>query len=100
MLFRSLSILTTVFGTASRDEAKEQIPSFMAEATPDQKAVFEKTGELPPPWGQKVLAEGMSMGFVAATVMVLLAVVVAVVAIKVRKTDLEALSGAAGPGVA
>ena len=95
-----LSILTTVFGTASRDEAKEQIPSFMAQATPDQKAVFERTGELPPPWGQKVLAEGMSMGFVAATVMVLLAVVVAVVAIKVRKTDLEALSGAAGPGVA
>ncbi|WP_407566362.1 MFS transporter [Streptomyces sp. 184] len=95
-----LSILTTVFGTASRDEAEKQVPAFLEAATPAQKAAFEKSGELPPPWSQKVLAEGMSQGFLAATAMVLLAVIVAAVAIKVRKSDLEALSGSAGPGVA
>ncbi|GAA1499592.1 MFS transporter [Streptomyces synnematoformans] len=95
-----LSILTTVFGTASRDEAEKQLPSFMAEATPEQKAVLEKSGELPPPWGQEVLSEGMSQAFLAGTAMVVLAVIVAVVAIKVRKSDLEALSGMAGPGAA
>ncbi|MGW3829420.1 MFS transporter, partial [Streptomyces sp. NPDC005071] len=33
-----LSILTTVFGSASTDEAKKQLPKFFADGTPEQKA--------------------------------------------------------------
>src|SRR5690606_32898700 len=38
-----LALLTTVFGTASRDEAKQQIPRFLAEAPPEQQAEFART---------------------------------------------------------
>ncbi|MGW2561955.1 MFS transporter [Streptomyces sp. NPDC001514] len=91
-----LSILVTVFGTASRDEAEKQVPSFLAESTPEQQAEFAKTHELPAPWGHEVLTEGISTSFTAAVGMVLLALLTAVVVIRVRKSDLEALSGAAG----
>ncbi|MEU2155974.1 MFS transporter [Streptomyces sp. NPDC019396] len=91
-----LSILVTVFGTASRDEAQKQVPSFLAQSSPEQKAQFAKTGELPAPWGHEVLAEGISTSFVAAVAMVLIALLTAVVVVRVRKSDLEALSGAAG----
>ncbi|MGW6155896.1 MFS transporter [Streptomyces sp. NPDC055144] len=91
-----LSILTTVFGTASRNEAKDQIPSFMAQATPEQKAEFARTHQLPAPWGHHVLAEGISTAFIPAAAMALLALVVATVVIRVRKSDLEALAGTAG----
>jgi EmrB/QacA subfamily drug resistance transporter len=92
-----LSILTTVFGTASRDEAKQQLPDFMAHASPEQKAAFLKSHELPAPWGHEVLAHGISTAFVPAAAMAVLALLVSLVVIKVRKSDLEALSGAAGP---
>ncbi|MFD7442725.1 MFS transporter [Streptomyces sp. NPDC059909] len=91
-----LSILVTVFGTASRDEAGKQVPSFLAQATPEQQAEFAKTQELPAPWGHEVLTEGISTSFTAAVGMVLLALLTAVVVIRVRKSDLDALSGAAG----
>ena len=90
-----LSILVTVFGTAGREEAKEQLPSFLAVATPEQKAEFAATKELPAPWGHEVLTSGISTAFQAAVGMVLLALVTAVVVIRVRKSDLEALSGKA-----
>ncbi|MGV9878128.1 MFS transporter [Streptomyces sp. NPDC003006] len=96
-----LSILTTVFGTASRDEAKEQMADFMAHGTPEQKAEFAKTHELPAPWGHEVLSEGISTAFIPAVAMALLALATATLVIRVRKSDLEALSGtasAAGPG--
>ncbi|MGP3923791.1 MULTISPECIES: MFS transporter [unclassified Streptomyces] len=93
-----LSILVTVFGTASRNEAERQVPSFMAQATPGQKAEFAKSHELPAPWGHHVLAEGISTAFVAGAGMVLLALVIAVVVVRVRKSDLEALGGVAGAG--
>ncbi|AKH87050.1 MFS transporter [Streptomyces sp. CNQ-509] len=93
-----LSILTTVYGTASRDEAEKQIPAFMDKGSPEQIAGFEKSGELPPPWSKEVLTVGMSQAFVAATAMVVFAVLIAAVAIKVRKADIEALSGMTGPG--
>ncbi|MFD9504406.1 MFS transporter [Streptomyces sp. NPDC060035] len=96
-----LSILVTVFGTASRNEAEKQLPSFMAQATPEQKAEFARTRELPAPWGHDVLTHGISTAFTAAVAMVALALLTALLVIRVRKSDLEALSGksaAAGPG--
>ncbi|MGW7265591.1 MFS transporter [Streptomyces sp. NPDC054842] len=92
-----LSILTTVFGSASRDEAEKQLPSFLADASPEQKAEFAKTHQLPAPWGHEVLAEGISGAFVPAAAMAVLALIVATLVIKVRKSDLDALAGTAGP---
>ncbi|BBC32428.1 Transmembrane efflux protein [Streptomyces graminofaciens] len=92
-----LSILTTVFGTASRDEAEKQLPNFMANGTAEQKAEFAKTGQLPAPWGHEVLAQGISTAFVPAASMALLALVTAALVIRVRKSDLDALAGTAGP---
>ncbi|GAA3836424.1 MFS transporter [Streptomyces chiangmaiensis] len=91
-----LSILTTVFGTASRDEAEKQVPNLMANGTAEQKAEFAKTHQLPAPWGHEVLAHSISTAFVPAVAMAVLALATAAVVIRVRKSDLEALSGAAG----
>jgi EmrB/QacA subfamily drug resistance transporter len=92
-----LSILTTVFGTASQNEADKQIPKFMANGAPEQKAEFAKTHLLPAPWGHEVLAHGISTAFIPAAAMAVLALITATVVIRVRKSDLEALAGAAGP---
>ncbi|MGW8352038.1 MFS transporter [Streptomyces wedmorensis] len=95
-----LSILVTVFGTASREEGARQGQAFFAAATPEQKAEFAKTGQLPAPWAHEVLTSGIASAFMAAAVMALIALVTAVLMIRVRKSDLEALSGraeAAGP---
>ncbi|MFB7499030.1 MFS transporter [Streptomyces sp. NPDC056161] len=94
-----LSILTTVFGSASKDEATKQLPKFLADGSPAQKAEFAKTQQLPAPWGHEVLAQGISTAFVPAAAMAVLALATAWLVIKVRKSDLEALSGAAGPGI-
>ncbi|MER5181945.1 MFS transporter [Streptomyces sp. NPDC002896] len=91
-----LSILTTVFGTASRDEVKVQLPDFMANGTAEQKAAFAKSGQLPPPWGHEVLAHGISTAFIPAAAMAVLALLTATLLIRVRKSDLEALAGTAG----
>ncbi|MEU1123602.1 MFS transporter [Streptomyces sp. NPDC005899] len=97
-----LSILVTVFGTAGRNEAEKQIPAFMAQATPEQKAEFARTRELPGPWGHEVLTHSISTAFTAAVAMVALALLTAALVIRVRRSDLEALSGtsaAVGAGV-
>ncbi|MFF6998327.1 MFS transporter [Streptomyces sp. NPDC008313] len=90
-----LSILTTVFGTASRDEAEKQMPGFLADSSAEQKAELARTHQLPAPWGHEVLAEGISTAFVPAVGMALLALLTAGLVIRVRKSDLEALSGTA-----
>ncbi|OIJ87972.1 MFS transporter [Streptomyces colonosanans] len=92
-----LSILTTVFGTASRNEAAKQIPKFLTDGTAEQKAEFARTHRLPAPWGHEVLAHGISMAFILAAAMAVLALATAASVIRVRKSDLEALAGAAGP---
>ncbi|MFI7319001.1 MFS transporter [Streptomyces venezuelae] len=95
-----LSILTTVFGTASRNEAEDQVADFMAHASPEQKAEFAKTHELPAPWSHEILAEGISTAFIPAAAMAVLALITAALVIRVRKSDLDALAGtasAAGP---
>lgn len=93
------ALLTTVFGSASTDEAEKQLPKFLAEGSAEQKAEFARTGQLPAPWGHEVLAHGISTAFVPAAAMAALAVVISALVIRVRKSDLEALSGTAGPVV-
>ncbi|MFI1143188.1 MFS transporter [Streptomyces sp. NPDC020780] len=96
-----LSILVTVFGTASRNEAVDQVPRFLAEATPAQRLEFRRTGALPGRWGDEVLASGVSSAFVAATAMAVVAALIALFVIQVRASDLERLRGATtGPPVA
>ncbi|WP_053761393.1 MULTISPECIES: MFS transporter [Streptomyces] len=92
-----LSILTTVFGTASANEAENQMPHFLAEASAEQKAEFAQTHQLPAPWGHEVLSHGISTAFIPAAAMAVLAVATAWWVIRVRKSDLESLAGTAGP---
>jgi EmrB/QacA subfamily drug resistance transporter len=94
-----LSILTTVFGSASKDEAKKQLPKFLADGSAEQKAQFAKTHQLPAPWAHDVLAHGISTAFVPAAAMAALALATAWLVIRVRKSDLESLAGTAGPGI-
>src|SRR5690606_8912150 len=94
-----LALLPTAFGTASRDEAEKQMPPLLAESTPQQQAEFAQTHQLPAPWGHEVLAQGISAAFIPAAAMAVLALVTAGLVIRVRKSDLEALSGTAGPGM-
>ncbi|WST98633.1 MFS transporter [Streptomyces erythrochromogenes] len=88
-----LSILVTVYGTASRNEAKEQVPDFLATAGPVQKAFFERTGQLPKPWGDQVLTSGISTAFVVAALFTLVGAAIALFVIQVRPSDLERLQG-------
>ncbi|KUL37079.1 MFS transporter [Streptomyces regalis] len=91
-----LSILTTIFSSASEDEAGKQIPKFLAEGSAEQKAQFAKTHSLPAPWSDSVLAHGIGYAFIAAASLAVLAAVIALFVIQVRKSDLEALSGKSG----
>src|SRR5690606_22372053 len=59
-----LALLTTVFGTASRDEADKQVAAFLAEGTAEQTAEFAQTRQLPAPWGHEVLTQGISTAFI------------------------------------
>jgi EmrB/QacA subfamily drug resistance transporter len=95
-----LSILVTVFGTASRTEAETQVPQFMANATPAQQAQFAQTGNLPAPWGHEVLAAGVSNAFVAAAALFTAAFLIALFVIRVRKEDLDRLRGEENAGAA
>ncbi|MEU9381646.1 MFS transporter [Streptomyces sp. NPDC048279] len=94
-----LSILTTVFGSASKDEVKKQLPKLLADGSPQQKAEFARSHQLPAPWGHEVLAHGISTAFIPAAAMAALGLLTAWLVIKVRKSDLEALAGTAGPGL-
>ncbi|WP_326701452.1 MFS transporter [Streptomyces sp. NBC_01754] len=90
-----LSILVTVFGTASRNEATRQIHRFLSEATPAQKLEFRRTRQLPRPWGDQVLASGISTAFVVSVVFAIAAALVALFVVQVRASDLERLRGGA-----
>ncbi|MFB7297219.1 MFS transporter [Streptomyces rubiginosohelvolus] len=92
-----LSILVTTFGTASRNEAKVQEPSFREEATRAQLEEAGRTGQLPPPWGDEVLTSGVSSAFVVAACFAVLAALVALFVIQVRPADLARLQGGATP---
>jgi hypothetical protein len=91
-----LSILVTVFGTASRNEATHQAGKFLAEATPALRAQFQQTGQLPPPYANSVLAHGISTSFELSVVFAALALVVAIVVLRTRP---HAEAEAAMPGM-
>ncbi|MBT2452020.1 MFS transporter [Streptomyces sp. ISL-43] len=88
-----LSILVTVFGTASRNEAKDQAGAFLGTATPEQKAFFARTKQFPKPWSDQVLTSGVSAAFVAAAAFTLIAALTALFVIQVRPSDLARLQG-------
>ncbi|WP_420717939.1 MFS transporter [Streptomyces sp. H34-S4] len=88
-----LSILVTVFGTASRNEAKDQAGSFLRTATPEQKLFFARTKQYPKPWSDQVLTSGVSAAFVAAAVFTLVTALIALFVIQVRPSDLARLQG-------
>ncbi|MEV6781781.1 MFS transporter [Streptomyces sp. NPDC051098] len=92
-----LAILVTVFGTASRHEAEDQIADFAANATPAERLIFQRTGQLPAHWGDEVLTSGVSAAFVVAAIFTLIAAVIALLVIQVRPSDLERLKGGATP---
>ncbi|HKF00181.1 MAG TPA: MFS transporter [Actinomycetes bacterium] len=77
-----LSILVTVFGTASRHAAGDQVADFMANATPELRAAFQQSGQLPPPWAERILAHGISTSFQAAVVFALIALVACVAVVR------------------
>jgi hypothetical protein len=79
-----LSILVTVFGTASRSEATRVVGQFLATAPPEAKAQFQQTGQLPAPWADQILAHGISTAFQVAVVFAALALAVALVVVRAR----------------
>ncbi|MFI6340218.1 MFS transporter [Streptomyces sp. NPDC050535] len=88
-----LSVLVTVFGTASRNEATDQAARFMADASPAQRLEFRRTGQLPKPWSDQVLASGVSSAFVVAAIFAVVAALIALFVIQVRPDDLKRLQG-------
>ncbi|RNL73142.1 MFS transporter [Streptomyces sp. I6] len=93
-----LSVLVTVFGAAAARESARQTPDFLARATPPQRLLHQRSGQLPPPWGEQVLAAGTSAAFVLAAVFTGVAALIALLVIQVRPSDLARLKGRAGPG--
>jgi MFS family permease len=93
-----LSILVTMYGTASTNEAGKQVPDFLRQATPAERVRFERTGQLPKPWSDEILTAGVSAAFIVAAIFTAVAAVIALLVIQVRPSDLERLKGGAGPG--
>ncbi|MCX3288286.1 MFS transporter [Streptomyces luteogriseus] len=93
-----LSILVTMYGTASTNEADKQVPDFLQQATPAERIRFERTGQLPKPWSDEILTAGVSAAFIMAAIFTAVAALIALVVIQVRPSDLERLKGGAGPG--
>src|SRR5690606_29545396 len=93
-----LSILVTMYGTASRNEAEKQVPRFLQQATPAERMRFQRTGELPSPWGDQVLTSGVSAAFIMAAILAALAALIAFLAVQVRPSDLDRLQGNTDPG--
>ncbi|MER6297956.1 MFS transporter [Kitasatospora sp. NPDC001539] len=77
-----LSILVTVYGTASRNEARNQVGAFLQHATPQQAAQFRASGKLPAPYSSEVLVHGISSAFQLGLVFAALAALIAVFVIK------------------
>jgi EmrB/QacA subfamily drug resistance transporter len=79
-----LSILVTVFGTASRNETTRLVGQFLATAPPEAQAQFQQTGQLPAPYADQVLAHGISTSFQLAVVFAALALAVTLVVVRAR----------------
>ena len=92
-----LSILVTMYGTASNNEADKQIPAFLSQAAPLERLRFERTGQLPPPFADEILTAGVSAAFITAAIFTAIAAVIALIVIQVRPSDLERLQGGGVP---
>lgn len=77
-----LSVLVTVFGTASRDEARRLVPEFLAHATPQLREQFAVTHRLPAPEANTVLAHGISVAFEVGVVFAVVALLVTLIVIR------------------
>ncbi|MER8186219.1 MFS transporter [Kitasatospora sp. NPDC094015] len=95
-----LSILTTVFSSAAKDEGKAQAPDFMAHANPDQLAAFQAKGEFPvgSHWYSEVLAHGIGQAFIVGAALAVVALLAAVFVVKAKASDLPA-EGPAGMAI-
>ncbi|MBO1419837.1 MFS transporter, partial [Streptomyces sp. FH025] len=91
-----LSILVTVYGTASRHETARQVPAFLRQATPQELARFRADGTLPAPYSSEVLAHGIATAFQLGLVFAALAVVIAVFVIRVHRLPASAPVSPAG----
>jgi EmrB/QacA subfamily drug resistance transporter len=92
-----LSILVTVFGTASRNAAKDQVAQFLSNATPALRAQFQQTGQLPAPYAGNALAHGISMAFQLSVVFAALALVISLLVVRAKASELDT-SGMPGMG--
>ncbi|MFI6151145.1 MFS transporter [Kitasatospora sp. NPDC051170] len=90
-----LSILVTVYGTASRNEAGHQVAAFLRQASPQQAAEFRASGRLPAPYSSEVLVHGIASAFQMGLVFAALAVLIAVFVIKVRRPEAPSAGEAA-----
>ena len=94
-----LSILVTVFGTASRNEAASQVAQLVSNGPADLVARFRQTGQLPAAIADQVLAHGIATAFQLAVVFAALALVVALVVIRPQPAPQEVRGGRrGGPG--
>ncbi|WP_051709124.1 MFS transporter [Streptomyces sp. NRRL S-350] len=93
-----LSILVTVYGTASRNEARQQVGKFLQQATPQQAQQVRATGRLPAPYSSEVLVHGIAAAFQMGLVFAALAVVIAALVIKVRRVPAPTEVTPAGDG--
>jgi EmrB/QacA subfamily drug resistance transporter len=84
-----LSILVTVFGTASSNEATRVIGRFMANAPPELREQFQQTGQLPPPIAQEILAHGISTALRVGAAFALISLLVSIFMISARAEDLD-----------
>ena len=91
-----LSILVTVFGTASRNEGRQQAARFLgSHPSAQQLAAFRHSGRLPKEYADQVLSHGISTAFEMGLVFALLAVVIAVFVMKPKPPQ----DGPGGPGL-
>ncbi|MFI2608460.1 MFS transporter [Kitasatospora sp. NPDC018619] len=93
-----LSILVTVYGTAGRNEARQQAGAFLRQATPQQAAQFRATGRLPAPYSSQVLVHGIGSAFQLGLVFAALAVTIAVFVIKATRPPAPAAVSPSGGG--
>jgi hypothetical protein len=92
-----LSILVTVFGTASRNEGKAQAGQFLAHASALTRQAFAAHRiPLPAAYADKVLAHGIATAFKVGVIFAVVTLIVSVVVISAKATSL-AQSKPTGP---
>jgi hypothetical protein len=94
-----LAVLTTVFGTALRNETEKELPAILANSTPEQIVQFQQTKIAPPPFYDLILAHGIARAFQFAALLAVAALLVTIFAIKAKPSDVD-VSAIQGAGVA